>query len=266
MQITILGLGEAGSLYAEGLAQRGGEVTGFDPYVSPELPDVRLASSLPAAVSGADVVISLAGAAAAKDVTAEAAAAMAPSAVFADFNTGGPDLKRELARIVAGCGILFADVAVMAPVPRNGSLTPLLASGDGADLLAERIAPLGVPIDVVPGEAGEAAGRKLLRSVFMKGLAGLVYESVTAAEKSDAGSWMRDQIAAELGPDGAQLVERLITGTRLHAGRRMHEMEGAIEHLHTLDSPTWITEGTLSWLRSLADGPPEATADRSEGH
>lgn len=254
MKIAILGLGEAGSLYAAGLAEQGGEIVGFDPYAAPDLPGVRLASSLSAAVSDAHIVISLVGAAAAKDVTAEAASGMTPAGVFADFNTGGPALKRELARIGADYDVRFADVAVMAPVPREGSRTPLLASGDGADVLAGRIAPLGVPIDVIRGEAGEAAGRKLLRSVFMKGLAGLVYESVAGAEKAGAGSWMRDQIGAELGPDGPQLVERLITGTRLHAGRRMHEMEEALDHLHNLDSPTWITEGTLNWLRSLAEG------------
>lgn len=254
MKIAILGLGEAGSLYAGGLAEQGGDVVGFDPNATPELPGVRLAPSLSAAVSDADVVISLVGAAVAKDVTTEAVAGMSPSSIFADFNTGGPDLKRELAKIVANYDIPFADVAVMAPVPRAGCRTPLLASGDGAGTLSERIAPLGAPIEVIPGEAGAAAGRKLLRSVFMKGLAGLVYESVTAAGKTGADSWMLDQIGAELGPDGPQLVERLITGTRLHAGRRMREMEEAIEHLHNLDSPTWITEGTLNWLRSLADG------------
>src|SRR5690606_6552892 len=116
-------------------------------------------------------------------------------------------------------------VAVMAPVPRAGSGTPLLAAGSGAEVLTAQLSRLGTPVRSVSADAGDAAGRKLLRSVFMKGLAALIIESLDAASAAGAEEEIRDQIAAELGENGRDLVDRLVEGTRQHAGRRVHEME-----------------------------------------
>ena len=85
----------------------------------------------------------------------------------------------------------------------------------------------------------------------MKGLAGLVFESLAAADQIGATDEVRAQIAAELGPEGDALVQRLLDGTRQHAERREHEMRDARELLDDLDTPGWMTDGTLAWLRSL---------------
>lgn len=247
----MLGLGEAGSIYARGLAERGAEVVGVDPNVTDPPAGVVHLPSIGEAVTGADLVVSLVGSRHAPGVLAEALPRMSPAAAFADFNTGSPEQKRSLADAAVAAGIPFADVAVMAPVPRKGLGTELLASGDGARLTADALSPLGVPIRVVGRDAGDAAGLKLVRSVFMKGLAGLVFESLTAAEKLGGADEVRAQIAGELGPDGDALVQRLLDGTRQHARRREHEMLDTREFLRSLDSPAWMTEGTIAWLRSL---------------
>ena len=68
---TVIGLGEAGAIYASALAGAGHAVTGFDP-VAPSTPDgVRRASSAADACRDADVVLVLTGAAAAPAVAAE---------------------------------------------------------------------------------------------------------------------------------------------------------------------------------------------------
>src|SRR5690606_18089105 len=90
-------------------------------------------------------------------------------AVFAEMNTSSPALKREVAEVVEPSGALFADVAVMSNVPGKGLRTPLLACGPGAERLAALLRPYGASVDLLAGEIGDAAGRKLLRSVFMKG-------------------------------------------------------------------------------------------------
>ncbi|MCP9970849.1 hypothetical protein LUX57_41560 [Actinomadura madurae] len=102
-------------------------------------------------------------------------------AVWADLNTGSPGLKRELDGIARQGGVPFADVAIMAPVPGRGLRTPMLAAGDGAARVAALLGPLGARVEVMDAEAGAAAGRKLLRSVFFKGLAGSVVEALEAA-------------------------------------------------------------------------------------
>jgi len=254
MRIAVLGLGEAGSIYARGLAERGADVVGFDPRSVDSPAGVIRSASIGDAVEGADLVLSLVGARVAGDVLNQALPRMRPEAAFADFNTGAPEQKRVLATAAVVAGIPFADVAVMAPVPRAGVDTELLASGDGAETTSDALASYGLPIRVVGHDAGDAAGLKLVRSVFMKGLAGLVFETLDAAGKIGGTTEMRRQIASELSGDGDAMVQRLLDGTRQHAERREHEMADAREFLAAIDSPTWMTDGTLAWLRSVREG------------
>ena len=246
----MLGLGEAGAIYARGLSERGADVVGFDPRPD-AAPGVTRLASIPDAVDGASLVLSLVGARAADGVLAEALPRMTATSAFADFNTGAPAQKRELAERAVAAGIPFADVAVMAPVPRAGIATELFASGDGATTAADTLGKLGLPIRVVGPDAGDAAGLTLVRSVFMKGLAGLVYESLDAAAKIGATDEVRAQIAAELAADGDAMVQRLLDGSRQHAARREHEMLDTREFLDSIGTPTRMTDGTIAWLRSL---------------
>lgn len=254
MRVGVLGLGEAGSLYAAGLRARGATVTAFDPAVSSPPDGVVLAPDAPSAVKDAEVVASLVGASAAPSVARSVFGSMTADSVYADMNTASPDDKRRLAEEATAAGVRFADVAVMAPVPRAAELTPLLTSGPGASRLTQLWSGLGIPITDVGTDPGSAAGLKLLRSVFMKGLAALVFESVTAAERVGAAEWIRTELAGELGPGGPELVERLLSGTRQHARRREHEMRDVQEFLSSLDSPAWMTASTIRWLGAIADG------------
>ena len=253
MRIAVLGLGEAGSIYAAGLAERGATVAAADPVVAEPPAGVVLADGAASAVHGAEAVLSLVTGAAAAAVLEEALPAMPPGSVFADLNTAAPELKRELAGRAAARGVLFADVAILAPVPRARLDTPLLASGPGADRLARLLGELRVPVQVVAGEAGAAAGLKLLRSVFMKGLAAAVFEAAEAAEALGAREWVLGQIAAELGPAGHELVGRMIEGTHRHAARRELEMREARSFLEGLGAAHPLTDATIEWLRTLAE-------------
>lgn len=255
VQIAVLGLGEAGSVYAAGLAQRGARVVAADPVASDPPAGVRLAPGVAAAVTGAELVLSLVGAGAAATVLESALADLPAGAVYADMNTGGADAKQRFAALAADRGVLFADVAILAPVPRARLQTPLLVSGTGAAALCALLARFDIPVTDLGADAGLAASLKLLRSVFMKGLAGLVFEGLSAADRIGARDWLQSQIAAELGPDGEALVQRLLDGTVLHAGRRETEMRDALGYLQSLGASAWMTEGTVRWLQEIASGP-----------
>lgn len=166
MRIAVLGLGEAGSLYAEALAASGSHVAGFDPAATPAPAGVRRAASVVDAVAGAELVVALTGAAKAVAAAEEAAPVLATHACYADFSSAAPETKREIARAAS---VAVADVAVLAPVPRQGAATPLLVSGSGACRVAEVFLALGAEAEVLEAPVGAAAERKLLRSVFMKG-------------------------------------------------------------------------------------------------
>ena len=225
MRVAVLGLGEAGSIYAADLPRRGASVIGTDLHQGIAPAGVRVAPDVPTAVRGADLVLSLVGASSAASVLDDALGAMDAESVFADMNTSGPDDKRRLAGAAAERGIPFVDVAILAPVPRARIDTPLLLSGPGVPQLRPLIDQLGLPARDVGPEPGAAARLKLLRSVFMKGLAAVVVESVTAAEVFGAEDWLMDQIAAELGSSGRGAVDHLVAGTTKHAVRRSAEME-----------------------------------------
>lgn len=158
LAIAAIGLGEAGAEIARDLASAGCAVRGWDVRPECEVDGVMVAGGVEDAVRDADLVLSLVTAAAARGVAETARTALRPGAVFADLNTGSGGLKRELAAAVEPSGALFADVAVMAPVPGRGLSTPLVAAGPGAARFAELLRPLGADVEVVPGEPGTAAG------------------------------------------------------------------------------------------------------------
>jgi 3-hydroxyisobutyrate dehydrogenase-like beta-hydroxyacid dehydrogenase len=136
-------------------------------------------------------------------------------------------------------------------VPARGLSTPAVASGAGATRFAEVMVPLGMPVEVVSDEAGDAATLKLLRSVFMKGVAASVVESLAAAEAADKADWLEREIAGVI---GEPLLARLIEGSREHAARRVDEMEAARDLLLTLGVEPRIATASASLLAELAAG------------
>ncbi|WP_125130483.1 NAD(P)-dependent oxidoreductase [Microbacterium sp. 10M-3C3] len=247
-RVAVIGLGEAGSRYATGLAAAGAEVRGFDPAHRLEHPGVAERATLADAVADADVVLSLVHARVAIDVAAAALPHMHNGVVYADLNTAAAEVKAAVADVAARRGVAMADVGVLAPVPRAGHRTPLIASGTGAAAFAARLAPFGVPVDVLDAPAGEAARLRLLRSAFMKGLAALVMEGLDAARPAGAEAWLRTQMARELGPDGEALLDRLVTGTARHAARRADEMAAVVDALEAAGTPADMARATLARL------------------
>jgi 3-hydroxyisobutyrate dehydrogenase-like beta-hydroxyacid dehydrogenase len=241
-RIAILGVGEAGSSIAADLAAAGVEVAAWDPAPRGEFPVV---SSAEEAVRGSDAVLSLNTATAAVDAARSALPALGPGALFADLNTAAPRVKREVAAVVDG--FPFADVALLSAV--RGLRTPALASGSGAERFAELLGALGMPVEVVEGGAGAAAARKLVRSVFMKGIAAALVESLRAAEAAGCEEWLRDDLAHVL---DEKLLERLVSGSSRHAVRRIVEMEAAADLLEELGVEPRIANAARAWLEELA--------------
>jgi 3-hydroxyisobutyrate dehydrogenase-like beta-hydroxyacid dehydrogenase len=244
-------MGEAGSAIAADLASAGAEVRGFDP-ASPAAPDgVEIAGSAPEAAQGCEAVLSLNSATVAVGA-AESVAAEIAGALFADLNTAAPSRKREVAAIAGGAGADFADVGLIGPVPGNGLRTPALVSGPGAERFEGLFGELGMPVTVVGPEPGEASARKLARSVFAKGLAASVGESLAAAERLGCGDWMHAELERTLIDADAALLRRLIDGSRAHAARRVEEMEAATQMLTELEVEPRIAAASRDWLAELA--------------
>ena len=252
--IAVLGLGEAGSAIAADLLAAGACVRGYDPAVtSPAgITDTRSEAE---AAQGADLVLSVNSAKAAVDAFEAGRRGLRPEGLWADLNTASPGTKRRLAQIAEDSRIPFADIAMMAPVPGRGLRVPMLASGGGAERYAEMLAPLGGDIEVLDGPAGLAATKKLLRSVFYKGMAAAMVEALEAARAAGHEQWLREHIAAELTAAGAGTLERITEGTYRHAVRRTAEMEAAAAMLTELGVSPLMADASRALHERLTQGP-----------
>jgi 3-hydroxyisobutyrate dehydrogenase-like beta-hydroxyacid dehydrogenase len=250
--VAVLGLGEAGSLLARDLVHGGATVRGWDPDFHGDLSEIPRAESFAAAVTGADVVISVNWATVAADVAREALPMLHRGMLYADHNTAGPVLKEALAAIVEPSGAAFIDVAMMAPVPPLGMRVGMFMAGSGAEELAAYYRRFGTPADVVGTRPGEANARKLTRSVFFKGMSSSVWEALEAARAVGVEDWLRSDIIKTFVAADAAFIDRLIDGTAKHAVRRGHEMRDAEAMLRDLGTPTTMVTATAESLERIA--------------
>jgi len=262
MRVCVLGLGEAGSLIATDLARAGDDVQGYDPSAVPTPQSVERHPRPSAAVAGCELVMAVTGGAEARAALDGVLASLDDGAVYADLSTGSPSSKAQLAAVIAGRGLLFADVARMAPVPGRGIRTPALVSGSGAGQYARMVEARGGDVEVVGDRAGEAATRKLLRSVIMKGLSALLIESMEAAEHLGKSEWLWEHLVAELSSLDHVTLQRLLLEAAPHAGRRLDEMTAAYELVVASGSPALMTTATIAHLeRLIAEGMPNLSVE-----
>jgi 3-hydroxyisobutyrate dehydrogenase-like beta-hydroxyacid dehydrogenase len=262
LSVAVLGLGEAGSRLAADLAAAGVDVRGYDP-VTPNDGQVPTRALDPeTAVAGSDVVLSVTTAKVALGAAVASLPALEAATIYADLNTAAPALKREIAAVIAGAGARFVDVALLGPIPERGLHAPALASGVAAQAFADVFGPLGMPVEVVSAEAGDAAALKLVRSVFMKGLAAAIVESVQAAEAVGCGEWLEQEIEAMV---GRSYLERALEGSWKHAARRVDEMEAARDLLLELGVEPRIAAASAAQLAGLA-AAGRAPSDRVAEH
>jgi 3-hydroxyisobutyrate dehydrogenase-like beta-hydroxyacid dehydrogenase len=260
LRIAVLGLGEAGSLIARDLVAAGADVRGYDPQGIP-VDGVQARGSEAEAVADADVVLSVNSSHDAMTALENALPELPAGTLWADLNTASPGVKKALADRAAPVEVV--DVALMSPVPGKGLRTPMLVSGPAAERYVELLAGLGAEAAVQPGPVGTAISRKLLRSVFYKGLAAAVVEALRGAEAAGCADWLRGNIAAELAGFDERTVDRLVDGTHTHARRRADEMTAATEQLQELGVPARIAAAArdlLVELRDTAEVPERETA------
>ncbi|MDI9880545.1 NAD(P)-dependent oxidoreductase [Flectobacillus longus] len=252
MKIAILGLGEAGARFANDLAANGHQIWGYDPEPKYKLnSDIQLVESNAKAVSYADVILSVNLSSASIEIAQEIATVAKPHQFFCEMNTSGPQKKIAIAKILAPTQIKVIDLAIMAPVPPKGILTPFLAAGEYASDLLDFVKPLALNISLVENSTiGDAATRKLLRSIVYKGIAAVICEAMEAGEVFGMEAYIRGQISSLVGGND-EIIDRFVEGSRTHALRRMHEMEAVIEMLEDKGVEPIVTRGTRNNLEKL---------------
>jgi len=263
MHVAIIGLGEAGTLYAKGLLGLGWTVAGFDPAPVPTPEGVARKATAQEVVEDAEAVLCLVGGRAAVPAATSVAGYLEETTLFIDMNSAAPEIKTDVATLVGEAR--YADVAVTGSVPEHGAATPVVISGAASTSAAEVFAALGAPVEDIGGLPGDAARRKLLRSSFMKGLGALIVETLDAGEAMGARDWALEQLVAEHA-GGVAGVERLYSGTLKHAERRGHEAEEAAAMLDALGVRSVMSHAAAASHLLAAAGSASDRAELTEAY
>ena len=231
LHIAVLGLGEAGSIFANELAAMGITVSAWDPLPIRKLHEnIRFAKSNRDAAKEADIILSVNLSAVSEVVAKEVLPVLTDKKIYADMNTSSPQQKISIEHLLQSSGVQFVDMAIMAPVPPKGIKTPFLISGNGAALLKEQLDKYDLNIELLSNKTGDASTRKLLRSIVYKGIAAVICEAMEAGKAFELEQYIREQISSVIGGNDA-LIDRFVEGSKTHAERRIHEMEAVVQML-----------------------------------
>jgi 3-hydroxyisobutyrate dehydrogenase-like beta-hydroxyacid dehydrogenase len=175
-----------------------------------------------------------------------------PGQIYADVSASTPATKIAIWEQIKDTGVYFADAAMLGSLPQDKHRVPITVSGNGAEKFKEAMEPYGMRITLAGDKAGAASAIKLVRSIFMKGIATLMIETMQAADAYD----VTDEIVASIGKsmDGipfSQHLDRLIIGSALHAKRRAAEMKGSIAMLEEEKLSSEMTVATKHRLEDL---------------
>lgn len=249
MKFALLGLGEAGSRFANDLAVLGHQVNGWDPNLRHDLdPAVHFATSNVAAAKGADIIFSANEKEASLAIAQELAPHLTEQQYFCEMNTISPELKLTIAKELSTSNVAVIDLAIMAPVPPKGIKTPFLVSGKKAKQF-QSLTQSFLNLSVKTGEVGTAAGYKLMRSIVYKGVAAVVCEAMDMAKSIEEESYMREQIKSILGSD--ELIDRFLIGSKKHANRRMKEMDAVCDFMQAHDKNPIMAKATFENLKKI---------------
>lgn len=234
MKIAVIGLGEVGRCYAAPLHDAKNALSLCEPHRSPSAG--ALAESIGSEIHEApgawmndmELVLSCVTGTTSLPVVGQVLPHLRQGALFADFTTASPDVKREGASRAASAGVRYVDTAIMGGISLHRVRTPLLASGQGAEELKEILEQAGARVQVIAGgHAGDAMSLKILRSVFTKGMEALSVELLMSAQKQG----IREELYRQLKDiDDTPLrafMDMMVRTHVIHAKRRAHEVRDA---------------------------------------
>lgn len=263
-RVGFLGFGEAGYHMAKGLAGAGlAGVVAYDKYAAdPKAGDlirqrateagVTLVPSVRRLCRQTNLIIALVPGRAALCAVRAAAPHLTRDHVYVDAGTASVNAMKEAGRLLEGKAG-FVDVAMMGAVPLAGHRVAMLASGSHAETFRSAMERFDMNIRVVGEHPGAATAMKLIRSVFMKGIAAVLLEALEAAHRhgvlqamaADIGGYMDEHAF----PDH---IRRFVCGTAVHAERRAYEMAEALALLKKLGSADTMTRATRKKLQRVA--------------
>jgi 3-hydroxyisobutyrate dehydrogenase-like beta-hydroxyacid dehydrogenase len=265
-RIAFIGFGEAGQTISRGLVAEKprpairaydilfGQPAGAPLEAAARALGVETARDHAEAVRGADLVFLAVTASSSLDAARSCLPGLGKGQLFLDVNSVSPKRKIETAALVAPTGAAYVDVAVMAPAAPYLHKVPCLVGGPGAAALAPRAAALGMKMELVSSEVGQASAIKMFRSIVVKGLEALLVESMTASAEYG----VEARVLASLqqtwpGIDWEKLAGYMIERVVSHGKRRAAEMREVSATLESIGMQPVMAAASAARQQWIAD-------------
>jgi len=261
-RVSFIGFGEAGQAIASGLREAGIEQIAAWDILFPEADGaklktagekfgVRLATSAADAVAETDMVISAVTAASSLEAAQSVAPHLKGNPWYLDINSVSPGRKQATAELLDRKA-RYIDVAVIAPIHPLRHKTPLLIAGLHAQEVAPLLGEMEMKLSIVPGETGQAAAIKMIRSVMIKGMEALTLECFLAAARAG----LLEEVTASLKNnyptlDFTKIADYNIERMASHGERRAAEMEESALTLRELGLDPLMVEATVKRQREM---------------
>ena len=269
-RLGLLGFGEAAARFAKDFSQAGlthivaysrsgARAQPGDPaFARAQACGVKLVKTVGTLAKKSDIIIVLTPGKAALAALKKIRKHLRPDHLYVDASTNSAG-NMEKAAAMVGNAARFVDAAIMGPVDVMGLQSPIVASGPHAAAFRDLMTPHGMVINVVGANPGDASAMKLIRSVLMKGLAGILLETMEAARRRGILDEVVEDVSVTFNDIPFQkIIKRYICGTAVHCERRIHEMKECLDLLHTMDSTDRMTRTTTAMLRDMVNmGMPE---------
>jgi len=239
MKVTIIGLGEAGPVFAQVFLNKGFSVTAWDTLQNnsvtadqqikkTQLLGIAPGKSMHDAVHSADLIVSTVTASHALSAAQQAAEGLRQGCHWLDLNSVSPATKLAIHEVMIRNGALFTEGVAMDTIVSKGLAVPLLLCGPESQSLSEKLNRLGFNTRSVSPTLGAASTTKLLRSILIKGMEALFAESMEAASKVDVANEVVASLQATYPEmDWQQVAGYQLSRATLHAARRAEEMREA---------------------------------------
>jgi 3-hydroxyisobutyrate dehydrogenase-like beta-hydroxyacid dehydrogenase len=266
LSVGFIGFGEAGFEMAKGLHSAGTsrlfvyDLMGQDPERGPWIrkraqeAGAAYLESTEEVVRKSEVLLSLVTPEACVAVARDSAPHLKPGQIYLDLTSSFPDDMKVIAAMVEPTGAKFTDGAMMGALPIYGHKVLIYAAGPQAQEAAHTLNQLGMNLQAVGKEPGQASAIKLILSISTKGLEALLVEMLLAAHPYQVEEPVLSALNQFFAMGMEALINRFVGSDAVHAGRRVKEMESSVRLLQNLSIDPIMTKATvqrLQWSASL---------------
>ncbi|MFN0108484.1 MAG: DUF1932 domain-containing protein [Blastocatellia bacterium] len=258
LRLGFIGFGEAGYHIAKGLRGAGlAQISAYDLHANTpgrgekiqqraaEIA-VTLCESNERLAADCGVLFSTVTASSAFEAAKQTAPHLTDKHLYSDLNSVSPALKQSIAELIESRGARFVEIAIMSPVPPHGHRVPMFLCGQHSQALADALTPFGMNLEIISEQIGAASATKMCRSVIVKGLEAILFESVLASVPYGADERVFATLNETMpGIDWKKLAGYMVGRVIEHGERRARELEEVAVTLRAIGVEPVMTEAII---------------------